>query len=98
MRDDEELDGIEEILPDDIRRSTERRERIEESLRHPHTEGCVFLFERLSGGDGADARHGLGCSRRVNEHILVVASFAGGRHVIADQFAETELQQAGDEG
>ena len=77
MGSDEELGGIEEVLPEDIGRCTEGREGIEEGLRHPYTEGGVFLTERLSGGDGRDTGHGLGSGGRVDENVLIVASFGG---------------------
>ena len=75
MRGNEELGGIEEVLPEDIGRCTEGREGIEEGLRHPDTEGGVLLAEGLSSGDGRDASHGLGSSGRVDENVLIVTSF-----------------------
>ena len=94
---DEKLDRLKEILPDDIRRGAEGRKRIEESLRHPDPEGGVFLSESLSGCDGTYACHRLRSRGRVNEHILVVAAFARSRQIIADQLAESELKEAGEE-
>ena len=97
MCSDEELGGIEEILPEDVCGSTEGREGIEEGLRHPDTEGGVFLSESLSGGDRADTGHGLGCRCRVDEYVLIVASFGRRGQFIADPFAETKLKETGDE-
>ena len=71
----EELGGIEDVLPYYVGRCTEGREGIEEGLRHPDTEGGVFLTERLSGGDGRDTGHGLGSRSRVDENVLIVTSF-----------------------
>ena len=95
---DEELDGIEEVLPNDISRCTQRRQGVKEGIRHPDAEGGVLLSESLTGCDGRDTRHRLGSGRRVNEDILIVRPFAWSRQVIADQLAETELQQADKEG
>ena len=71
---EEELSGVEDILPDDIRRRSEGRHGIEIGIRHPDSERGVFLSESLSGGDGRDSCHRLGCSRRIDEHILVVTT------------------------
>ena len=98
VRDDEELDGIEEILPDDIRRGAEGCHRMEISLCHPNAEGGVLLSKRLSGGDGGDASHGGRCSGRIDEDILVVRALGRRRHEVTDQLAETELKEAGEEG
>ena len=98
MRSNEKLNRIEDILPDYIRRSSECRERVKIGLRHPYAEGGVFLSESLSGSDRADTFHRLGCSRRINEYILVVFPLTRRRQIIADEFAETELEQAGEEG
>ena len=88
------MERIKEILPDDVRCRAERRERIEVRLCHPHPERGVLLSESLSGRDGRDAFHRLGRRSRVDEHILIVFSFARRRQVIADEFAESELNQA----
>ena len=95
---DEELGGIEEVLPEDVSGSTEGREGIEEGLRHPDTEGGIFLSESLSGGDRADTGHGFGCRCRVDEYILIVPSFGRRGQFIADPFTQTELHQADEEG
>ena len=98
MGGDEELDGIEEVLPNDISRCTQRRQGIEEGIRHPDAEGSILLSESLTGCDGRDTRHRLGSGRRVNEDILVIAAFRRRGQVVADQLAKTELQQADKEG
>ena len=92
-----ELGGVEEVLPDDIRRGTKGRERIEIRLRHPYTKRGVLLSEGLSGGDGRDTCHGLRRRCRVDEDILIVRAFGGGGEVIANEFAEPELGTAGNE-
>ena len=97
MGGDEKLGRIEEILPDDICRGAERRKRIKESLCHPNTEGGVLLSKSLSGGNGRDTRHRLGSRSRVDEHVLVIATFAGRGQIIADELAETKLKEAGEE-
>ena len=79
MCDEEELGGIEDVLPDDIRRGSEGREGVEVGLRHPDAEGGVFLSESLTGGDGRDLVHVFRCSSRVDEDILVVLALAGSR-------------------
>ena len=61
MGDDHQLDGIEDILPDDIRRSSERRHGVEVGVRHPYTEGGVLLSESLPGSDRRDACHRRRC-------------------------------------
>lgn len=93
-----ELDGIEEILPDDICCCAQRRQGIEVGLCHPDTEGGVLLTEGLSGGDRGDACHGLGCCGRVDEDVLVVAAFAGSGKTVTDEFADTELEKTSEEG
>ena len=93
----EELGGIEDVLPDDIGCRAERGEGVEIGLSHPDAEGGVLLSEGLSGGDGRDAFHGLGCCSRVDEDILVVAAFAGSGQFIAYVFAESELEQTSKE-
>ena len=97
MSGDEELDGIEEVLPNDISRCTQRRQGIEEGIRHPDAEGSILLPESLTGCDGRDTRHRLGSGRRVNEDILVIAALGGGGEVIADELTETELEKADEE-
>ena len=94
----EKLGGIEEVLPDDIRRSSECGEGVEVGLRHPDTEGGVFLSKRLTGGDRGDLVHVFRCSSRVDEDILVVLALAGSGEPVTDQFAETELEKADEEG
>ena len=98
MRDDHELNGIEDVLPDDVSGSSEGGHGVEEGVRHPNAEGGVFLAEGLSGGDGGDLVHGSRCGGGVDEHILVIAALAGGRKPVTDQFAESELNQADEEG
>ena len=90
------MNRIKDILPNDIRRSSEGREGVEISLRHPYSEGCVFLSEGLAGSDGGDACHGLGGCSRVDEDVLVVTSFAGRREIVPDEFAETKLDETGE--
>ncbi len=94
----EELGGIEEVLPNDISRCTQRRQGIEEGIRHPDAEGGVLLSESLTGCDGRDTSHRLGSGRRVDEDILVIAALGGGGEVIADELTETELEKADEEG
>lgn len=96
MGGDEELGGVEEVLPDDVSSGSERSEGIEVGVGHPDTEGSIFLSEGLSCGDRRDTRHRFGCSGRVDEHILVVTSFGRSGEVVADQFAETELENTSD--
>ena len=96
MRSYEKLNRIKEILPNNIRGGSERCKGMEISLRHPHTKGGVLLSEGLSRSYGADAGHGLRRSSRIDEHVLIIASFRGCRKFITDEFAETELEEAGD--
>ena len=98
MGDDEELEGVEEVLPDDVGGSSEGGQGIEEGICHPDAEGGVLLTERLSGCDGRDFSHRGRCSSRVDEYVLVVTAFGRSGQVIADQFAEAELEQADKEG
>ena len=98
MCNNHQLDGIEDILPQDIRRGSQRCQRVEVGVCHPDAERGVLLTESLSGGDGRDAFHGFRSGRRVDEYVLVIGSFADRRQFIADEFAETELKQAGKEG
>ncbi len=98
MRGDEELGRIEDVLPDDVSCRAEGGEGVEIGLRHPDTEGGILLAEGLTGSDGRDTFHGLGGCGRVDEDILVVPAFAGSGHFVADEFAETELEKAGEEG
>ena len=93
-----ELGGIEEILPDDICCCAQRRQGIEVGLCHPDTEGGVLLSEGLSGGDRGYTCHRLGCCGGVDEHVLVVAAFAGSGKMVTDEFADTELEKTGEEG
>jgi len=97
MGDDKKLDGIEDILPQDIRGGSKRSHGIEEGVRHPNAEGGVLLAKGLSGGDTRDAGHG--CWRRsgVDENVLVVGAFRGRRKVVADEFAKAELEEASKE-
>ena len=97
MGDDKKLDGIEDILPQDIRGGSERSHGIEEGVRHPNAEGGVLLAEGLSGGDGRDAGHGFRSGSGVDEHVLVVGAFRGRRKVVADEFAKAELEKASKE-
>ena len=98
MRNDHQLNGIEDILPNDICRSSERSQGVEVGVCHPDAERGVLLAESLSGGDRRDAFHGFRSGRGVDEYVLVVGSLAGRRQFIADEFAETELKKAGKEG
>ena len=98
MCSDCELEGVEEVLPDDVGGGAEGGERIEESVRHPDAERGVLLAKGLSGGDRWDTGHGGWCSSRVDEYVLVVTAFGRSREVVADQFAEAELEQADKEG
>ena len=92
------MNRIKEILPNYIGCSAERGERVEVCLCHPNTEGGVLLSERLSGGNGGYAFHGLRRRFGVDEDILVVATFACSGQFVADIFAETELEKADEEG
>ena len=97
MRGEGELDGVEEVLPDDVSGSAERGHRVKVSLCHPDAKRGVLLTESLSGGDRGDTGHGFWRSRRVDENVLIVTTFAGSRHMITDEFAKAELRQAGKE-
>ena len=98
MCDEEKLGRVEEVLPDDICRGPQGGEGIEVGLRHPNTEGCVLLSERLTGGNGRDLVHVFRCRRGVDEYVLIVASFARSRQFISNPVPQTELQQADKEG
>ena len=98
MGDDKKLDGIEDILPDNICRSAERSQGVEVGVCHPNAEGGVLLSEGLSGGDTRDAFHGFRSSSGVDEYVLVIGAFRGRRKVVTDEFAEAKLKQAGKEG
>ena len=91
------MEGIEEVLPDDVRSSAERSHGVEVGLCHPDAKRGILLAEGLSGGDGADARHRFRCGGRVDEDVLVVATFAGCGEMVADEFAEAELEETGEE-
>ena len=97
MCNNHQLDGIEDVLPQDIRRGTERSHGIEEGVRHPNAEGGVLLAEGLSGGDGRDARHGGWRRSRIDEDVLVVFTLGGSGKVVADEFAKAELNEASEE-
>ena len=97
MGDDKKLDGIEDILPQDIRGGSERSHGIEEGVCHPDAEGGVLLAEGLSGGDTRDAGHGFRSGSGVDEDVLVVGAFRGRRKVVADEFAKAELEKASKE-
>ena len=97
MGDDKKLNRIEDILPQDIRRGSERSHGIEEGVRHPNAEGGVLLTEGLSGGDTRDAGHSGWRRSGVDENVLVVGAFRGSRKVVADEFAEPELQETSKE-
>ena len=97
MRHYEKLNGIKEVLPNNIRCRSECRKRMEIGLRHPNAEGSVFLSESLSGGDGRDALHGLRRSSRVDEYVLVVFALTRCRQIVPNEFTQAELQQAGEE-
>lgn len=97
MGDDKKLDGIEDILPQNIRGGSERSHGIEEGVRHPNAEGGVLLAEGLSGGDTRDAGHGGWRRSGVDEYVLVVGAFRGRRKVVTDEFAKTELEKASKE-
>lgn len=97
MRNDHQLNRIEDILPDNICRSAERSQGVEVGVCHPDAERGVLLSESLSGGDGRDASHGCGRRRRVDEHVLVVFTLGGSRKIPADEFAQAELKEAGEE-
>lgn len=97
MGDDKKLDGIEDILPQDIRRGSERSHGIEEGVRHPNAEGGVLLAEGLSGGDTRDAGHGGWRRSGVDEYVLVVGAFRGCGEIKTDEFAEPELQETSKE-
>ena len=98
MGDDKKLDGIEDILPDNICRSAERSQGVEVGVCHPDAERGVLLAEGLSGGDTRDAFHGFRSSSGVDEYVLVIGAFRGRRKVVTDEFAEAKLKQAGKEG
>ena len=98
MGGDKKLDGIEDILPNNICRSAERSHRIEEGVRHPNAEGGVLLAEGLSGGDTRDAFHGFRSSGGIDEYVLVIGAFRGRRKVVTDEFAKAELEKASKEG
>ena len=91
------MEGIEEILPDDVCCRTEGGERVEIGLRHPNSEGGIFLSESLAGSDGRDTCHRFRRCGGVDEDVLVVASFAGRRKVVTDKFTEAELDETGEE-
>ena len=93
-----ELDGIEDILPDDIGCGAKRRHGIEESIRHPNAKRGVLLSESLSGSNRTDAGHGSRSCSRVDKDILIVLSFAGSRQIIANEFTESKLQKTSEEG
>ena len=95
--DDEELGGVEEVLPYDVGCGAEGCHRVEVGLRHPDAERGVLLSEGLSGCDRRDTRHRLGCRGRVDEDILIVRSFAGCGEFITDEFADAELECTGEE-
>ncbi len=97
MGDDEELDGIEDVLPDDIGCGSESSHGREVGLRHPYTEGGVLLPEGLSGGNGRDLGHRCRCRSGIDEYILVVGALRGSRHKVANEFAEGELDEANEE-
>ena len=97
MRDDEKLNRIEDILPQDIRSSSQRCQRVEIGVCHPDAEGGVFLSESLSGGDRRDTRHSFRCRCRVDENVLVVGAFRGSREIKTDEFAEPELKETSKE-
>ena len=46
-----DLVGVHEVLPHDIGRRSDRRDRIEKRLRHPDGQHRILLSERLSAGD-----------------------------------------------
>ena len=98
MGGDKKLDGIEDILPDNICRSAERSQGVEVGVCHPDAERGVLLAEGLSGGDTRDAFHGFRSGRRVDEYVLVVGAFRGRRKVVADEFAKAELEKESEEG
>ena len=98
MGDDKKLDGIEDILPDNICRSAERSQGVEVGVCHPDAERGVLLPEGLSGGDTRDAFHGFRSSGGVDEDVLVIGTFRGRRKVVTDEFAKAELEKAGKEG
>lgn len=97
MGDDEELDGIKEVLPDDVCRCAESSQRMEVGLRHPDAEGCVLLSERLSGRNRRDSLHGFRCRSGINQYIFIIGSLRRRGHIIADEFAKTELKEANKE-
>ena len=97
MGDDKKLDGIEDVLPQDIRGGSERSHGIEEGVRHPDAEGGVFLSESLSGGDRRDTRHSFRCRSRVDENVLIVSAFRGCGEIKTDEFAEPELKETSKE-
>lgn len=86
-----ELEGVEDVLPDDVGSGTEGGHGVEESVRHPDTERGVLLTKSLSGGDAGDTRHSGRSSGRINEDILVVFAFARRREMVADELAQTKL-------
>ena len=98
MGGDKKLDGIEDILPDNICRSSERSQGVEVGVCHPDAEGGVLLSEGLSGGDTRDAFHGFRSSGGVDEYVLVIDAFRGRRKVVTDEFAKAELEKASKEG
>ena len=75
MSDDEELEGVEEVLPDDVGGSSEGSHGVEVGVCHPNAEGGVLLTESLTGGDGRDSCHRGRSSGRVDEDVLVVTAF-----------------------
>ena len=97
MRHYEKLNGIKEILPNNIRCRSECRKRMQISLRHPNTKRGVLLSESLSGSDGRDALHGLRRSSRVDEYVLVVFALTRCRQIVPNEFTQAELQQASEE-
>ncbi len=97
MGDDEELHGIEDVLPDNIGCGSESSHGREVGLRHPYAEGGILLSERLSRRNGADSSHGSRSGSRIDEYILIVGALRGSRHKVADEFAEGELDEASEE-
>ena len=75
-----ELEGVEDVLPDDVGSGTEGGHGVKESVRHPDTKS-------LTGGDAGDTCHSGRCSGRINEDILVVFAFARRREIVADELA-----------
>ena len=88
----DELEGVDEVLPDDVGGRSDGRHGLQIGLRQPHAEGGVLLPERLSCSDAADLGHGVVGGIGIDEDIVVVLAAIGRWETVADVPAEQELQ------